>query len=110
MTGTEIVILVILILHAAAAFVLGGLQLTGRGPLLNSQYPAEQAPKPDPKPYYRQSGIILLLVGVMMLVNAAAVFLHSSRLTLANAVIIPVIVIYTIVSTAAMTNQSSHRR
>ena len=46
----------------------------------------------------------------MMLVNAAAFFLHSSRLTLANAVIIPVIVIYTIVSTAAMTNQSNHRR
>lgn len=102
MTAFEIVLFVVLILSAGVAFLFGGLQLAGRGPLLNNLYPAEQENKPDPKPYYRQSGMILLMTGAMMLVNAAAILLHSSRLTLCNAVLIPAVVIYTIVSTAAM--------
>ena len=102
MSTTEIILVIVLLLHAAAAFVFGGMQLAGRGPLLNSLYPADQENKPDPKPYYRQSGIILLMAGSLMLVNAAAILLHSSKLTLINAVLIPAIVIYSIASSAAM--------
>ena len=43
----------------------------------------------------------IVLVGVVMLVNAAAIFLHNSRLCLINAVLLPVIVIF-VIATAAM--------
>ena len=102
MRAFEIILSVILILSACSAFLFGVLQLAGRGRLLNNLYPAEQENKPDPKPYYRQSGILLLMTGVMMLLNAAAILLRSSRLTLCNAVLIPAVVIYAIVSTTAL--------
>ncbi len=86
---------------AVTSFVVSGMQFACRGPLLNNLYPSEQEEKPDPKPYYRQSGVIFLGVGIIMIVNAAAIFLHNSRLCLVNAVLIPVIVMY-VVSTAAM--------
>ena len=102
MSTTQLVLVFILFLAAFTLFVFGGMQLACRGPVLNSLYPDDAEKKPDPKPYYRQSGMILLMTGAMMLVNAAAILLHSSRLTLCNAVLIPAVVIYTIVSTAAM--------
>ncbi len=101
MSTTELITVFILFLVAFTCFIIGGMQLMCRGPLLNSLYPSEQEEKPDPKPYYRQSGIVFLTVGIIMSVNAAAVFLHRSRLCLLNAVLIPVIVIY-VVATAAM--------
>lgn len=102
MTAVEIVLLVILIVSACAFWLLGVMQLLQRGPLLNNLYPADQENKPDPKPYFRQSGIVFLMAGAMMLVNACAILFHNSRLTLLNALIIPAIVLYVIISTAAM--------
>ena len=101
MSTTELITVFILFLVAFTCFIIGGMQLMCRGPLLNNLYPSEQEDKPDPKPYYRQSGVVFLGVGVIMIVNAAAIFLHNSRLCLLNAVFIPVIVIY-VIATAAM--------
>ncbi|MBP0967237.1 MAG: DUF3784 domain-containing protein [Oscillospiraceae bacterium] len=101
MSATELITIFILFLLAFTSFVIGVMQFACRGPLLNNLYPAEQEDKPDPKPYYRQSGVVFLGVGVIMIVNAAAIFLHNSRLCLLNAVLIPVIVIY-VIATAAM--------
>lgn len=102
MSAAEIVLLVILIVSACAFWLLGVMQLLQHGPLLNNLYPADRENKPDPKPYYRQSGIVFLLAGAMMLVNTCAILFHNSKVTLLNALIIPAIVIYTIISTAAM--------
>lgn len=102
MSAFEIVLLVILIVSACAFCLLGVMQLLQRGPLLNNLYPADRENKPDPKPYYRQSGIVFLIAGAMMLVNTCAILFHNSKVTLLNALIIPAIVIYTIISTAAM--------
>ena len=101
MSTSEIIVVFVLFLVAFTCFILGVMQLACRGPLLNSLYPGDQDDKPDPKPYYRQSGGALLSVGVVMLVNIAAIVLHNSRICLLNAVLIPVTVIY-VVATAAM--------
>ena len=104
MSTTEIILVFVLFLVAFTAFIVGGMQLACRGPLLNNLYPdvPENAEnKPDPRPYYRQSGVAIILVGVVMIVNAAAIFLHNSKLCLINAVLLPVIVIF-VIATAAM--------
>lgn len=104
MSTTEIILVFVLFVAAFTAFVVGGMQLACRGPLLNNLYPEvpEDADfQPDKKPYYRQSGVAITLVGVVMLVNAAAIFLHNSRICLINAVLLPVIVIF-VIATAAM--------
>ena len=101
MNTTEIVTVFVLLLVAFTCFVISGMQFACRGPLLNNLYPSEQEEKPDPRPYYRQSGVVFLGVGIVMIVNAAAIVLHNSKLCLLNAVLIPVIVMY-VVAGAAM--------
>ena len=101
MSTSEIILVFVLFLLAFTGFLVGGMQLACRGPLLNNLYPDDAEEKPDPKPYYRQSGVAITLVGVVMLVNAAAIFLHNSKLCWINAVLLPVIVIF-VIATAAM--------
>lgn len=109
MSTTEIILVFVLFLAAFTAFVVGGMQLACRGPLLNSLYPDDADSKPDPKPYYRQSGTAITLVGVIMLVNAAAIFLHNSKICLVNAVLLPVTVFY-VIGTAAMMEDQNKRK
>ena len=108
MSTTEIVTVFILFVLAFTAFIVGAMQLKCRGPLLNNLYPGDQTDKPDPKPYYRQSGVAITLVGVIMLVNAAAIFLHNSKICLVNAVLLPVTVVYVIGTAALMEDRNKH--
>ena len=109
MSTTEIVTVFILFVLAFTAFIVGAMQLKCRGPLLNNLYPGDRTDKPDPKPYYRQSGVAITLVGVIMLVNAAAIFFHSSKLFLVNAVLLPVTVIY-VLCTAVLMGEKNKRK
>lgn len=102
MSTVRIVLTSVLFLAAVICFTIGGMQLACRGPLLNNLYPADSENKPDSKPYYRQSGTAMLLTGADLLVNAAAVFLHQRRLFLINAALIPLTVIYIIVTAVRM--------
>lgn len=102
MSAFEFVLLTILAVSACIFFWLGVMQLLHRGKPLNNLYPGDAEKKPDPAPYYRQSGIVFLMTGAMMLVNGCAILFHNSKLTLMNVVIIPAIVLYTIISTSAM--------
>ena len=102
MSSFEIALLIILLASACVSFLLGVMQLLHRGKLLNNLYPGDAEKKPDPAPYYRQSGIVFLMTGAMMLVNGCAILFHNSKLTLLNVVIIPAIVLYTIISASAM--------
>lgn len=109
MSPVELVLVFFLFLAAFTCLIVGGMQLACRGPLLNSLYPDDAENKPDPKPYYRQSGVAIVLVGIVMIVNAAAIFLHNSRICLVNAVLLPVIVFYVIGTSAMMEDQSKRR-
>ena len=109
MSTTEIVTVFVMFVLAFTAFIVGAMQLSCRGPLLNSLYPSDQTDKPDPKPYYRQSGVVMVLVGVIMLVNAAAIFLHNSKLCFINAVLLPVTVVYVIGTAALMEDRNKQK-
>ena len=109
MSTAQLVLVFILFLAAFTFFVFGGMQLACRGPVLNSLYPDDAENKPDPKPYYRQSGVAITLVGVIMIVNAAAIFLHNSKICLVNAILLPVTVFY-VIGTAAMMEDQSKRK
>lgn len=57
---------------AAAAFAAGVLHLLGKGPLLNNAWlfaSQRERAAMDKRPYYRQTGVVLLLVGCIFLLN-----------------------------------------
>lgn len=67
---------IILGIVSLVCFVLGYRQLKEKGALLNNAYSyASEAEreKMNKKPYYRQSGIIFILIGVIFAVNAVEV-------------------------------------
>lgn len=57
---------------SAAAFAAGVLQLLGKGPLLNNAWifaSQKERAEMDKRPHYRQTGVVLLLVGGIFLLN-----------------------------------------
>ena len=68
---------IVLGIIAAICFVIGILQLCEKGFLLNSAYTSKEKNK---KPYYKQSGIVFLLVGLIFLFNTINLLIKSTRL------------------------------
>ncbi len=73
----KIVVFVILMLISVGAFILSWLQFKERGFLFNNAYlyaSKEEREIMNKKPYYRQSAIISLLLGLIFLLNAIGLF------------------------------------
>ena len=87
---------------AIACFVIGFRQYSQKGILLNNAYiysSQSERDTMDKKPYYRQSGIVFLLIGVMFLINALEFILTTGWLFYLVIGIVVVTVVYAIVST-----------
>ncbi len=72
----QTVIAITLGIISLVCFVLGYRQLKEKGALLNNAYlyaSEAEREKMNKKPYYRQSGIIFILIGVIFAVNAVEV-------------------------------------
>lgn len=68
----EKIVLVVCLVIALVAFVIGVLQFKQKGLLLNNTYlyaSKEQREKMDKKPYYRQSGVVFFGIGTIFLFN-----------------------------------------
>ena len=77
MSTDKIVVLVVLMLISVGAFILSWLQFKERGFLFNNAYlyaSKEEREMMNKKPYYRQSAIISLLLGLIFLLNAIGLF------------------------------------
>ena len=100
-----IIFAVILSVMAAACFVFGGLQLCQKGPLLNNAYlyaSENERERMNKKPYYRQSGIVFLLLGIVFALNAVQAITANSRWFLAVGIVIAVTVVYAIWSSVVI--------
>ena len=100
---------IILALVSLASVILGVTQLCGKGMPLNNSYifaSEQERAAMDKKPLYRQTGIVLLIVGIGLLAMAALYhFLKDSR---AFYLLIPVFVLavgYSIVSEVLMSRK-----
>ncbi len=93
---------IILGLIAAGCWAVSVWQYSGRGFLINNAYlfaSAQERETMDKKPYYRQSGTVFLLIGVVFALNAAQMLFHQRWLFYIVLAVIAVILVYAIVST-----------
>ena len=86
---------------AFLCFFLGFRQLNEKGSLLNNAYTyssGEERQKMDKKPYYKQSGIIFILIGIIFAVNTVEMKLRTGRLVYLTVIIGLLTVAYAIAS------------
>lgn len=101
MSATEIVACVILLLLAAAALVLSVRHFMQRGFLLNNAYlyaSKEERARMDKRPHYRQSGVVLALCGLCLLICAGEVAFRATWLFYAQGLVLTAALVYAIVS------------
>ncbi|MBR6120352.1 MAG: DUF3784 domain-containing protein [Oscillospiraceae bacterium] len=100
--GTGILITAIAVfLLAGGLFFLGGRQLLERGYLFNNAWiyaSAKEREAMNKKPYYRQSGIVFCLLGLLFTVIGLYAILQDSRLLWLEAALAAGAVAYAVVS------------
>ncbi len=111
MTGIEIGLSVFLALLAVVFFVMSFLQFANKGYCFNNAYiyaSKEERETMDKKPYYKQSGIVFLLLGAADLFTLAAVIFHAMKLIGISSGIVAATVVYAIISSAKI-NKDDHK-
>ena len=99
-TGTLITAIAVFLL-AGVLFFLGVRQLLERGYLLNNAWiyaTKEEREKLNKKPWYRQSGIVFCLLGLLFVVIGLYAILRESRLLWLEAALAVGAIVYAIVS------------
>lgn len=97
-----IILSIILALVAIGCFIISIFQFMEKGFLFNNAYiyaSKKQREEMDKKPYYRQSAIVFLLIGITFLINVIEVITDTGWLTYAVLAIIFITIVYAIVST-----------
>ena len=101
----EIIVGSILFLLSGVAFWICIRSFQNRGFLFNNAYlyaSKKERETMDKKPHYRQSAIVFLIVGIILLLNAIAIWSSAYWLTYAAMVLVAAALIYAIGSGAAM--------
>lgn len=92
---------IVLAVIAMICFIISFFQFREKGLLLNNVYiyaSEEERKKLDKKPYYRQSGIIFVLLGLIFGFNSMTFLLHIRWLLLVVMVLLMFTVVYALVS------------
>lgn len=75
----EIILVCVLLLISAAAFIMSIRSFREKGFLFNNAYiyaSRQEREKMDKKPHYKQSAVVFLLIGIIFLLNAVILFWH----------------------------------
>ena len=97
----EKVVSIVLFLMAAFFFTLSFMHIHERGPLLNNAAffaTPQERKKMDKRPYYRQSGIVFALLGILFLSIALETVLKTGWLYYAAGAVTLLTIVYTIAS------------
>ena len=81
-----------------------------KGFLINNAYiyaSKEEREKMNKKPYYRQSGIVFMFLGIISLLNAFNAELKTIGLFIAILVIVVITIVYAIVSTRSIEKENN---
>ena len=101
---------IILGIVALACLVFGILQLNEKGFLFNNAYiyaSKEDRKKMDKKPYYKQSGIVFILISVIFAINVAEMLLMTGWLLYLVMAVAVIAVIYAVVSSGMNGNDKN---
>lgn len=101
----EIVAAVILFALSGAAFFVSIRSFMEKGFLLNNAYlyaSRQERAAMDKKPYYRQSAIVFLLLGLIFLLNGVDVLLKSDWIAAATVAIVFIAAVYAVISGIAI--------
>lgn len=101
----EIVAAVILFALSGAAFFVSIRLFMEKGFLLNNAYlyaSRQERAAMDKKPYYRQSAIVFLLLGLIFLLNGVDVLLKSDWIAAATVAIVFIAAVYAVISGIAI--------
>lgn len=97
----SIILAIIFGIIAIVCFVFSYLQFNERGFLFNNSYIYAskcERKEMDKKPYYKQSGIVFLLIGIIFMINTVDVLLKTNWLFLAVVFAVVFAIVYAIVS------------
>lgn len=100
---TDIIVAVVLFLIAVAAFVMSIRSFLEKGFLFNNAYiyaSAEEREKMNKTPYYRQSGVVFLLIGVVFTLNGLATLLRTDALFSAAVAVMVAAAVFAVASAA----------
>lgn len=88
-----------------ACFIFSYMQFHEKGFLFNNAYiyaSKEERETMNKKPHYKQSGIIFSLIGIIFLINAVDVLLHTGWLLYLVIAVVAIAIIYAISSSVAI--------
>ena len=98
---TDIIIAFTIFIISLVMFFISFRSFKQKGFLLNNSYiysSKKQRENMDKKPYYRQTAIVFLLLGILFLISALDVIFKTEWLIYVNIVYIIIIIIYAIIS------------
>ena len=106
----EKVITIIFGILSVILFTISLLHMYEKGFLINNAYiyaSKEEREKMNKKPYYRQSGIVFMFLGIISLLNAFNAELKTIGLFIAILVIVVITIVYAIVSTRSIEKENN---
>lgn len=101
MNTGEIILFIALSVLSLVAFIMSYFQFNEKGFLLNNAYiyaSKKEREAMNKTPYYRQSAIVFLLIGIMFLTIAMSVAFYAKWLYWVEALVIMYLLIYAIAS------------
>ena len=105
----EMIVAIMLGLIALTCFVISFLQFWKKGFLFNNAYiyaSKKERETMDKAPYYKQSGIVFALIGIIFAVNAVDLVLQTNWLIYLVIGTIVIAIVYAIVSSRAIEKKS----
>ena len=110
----EIIIACVLFIISFFAFCMSIRSFMGKGFLFNNAYiyaSKQEREKMNKKPYYRQSAIVFLLIGLIFSLNAIAVLFEANWIFYIVMAVVIIAIIYAIVSSVMIekNNQTPDR-
>ena len=107
----ELIVAIILLLVSAAAFLMSIRSFLEKGFLFNNAYlyaSKKEREAMDKTPYYRQSGVVFALIGLIFLLNGLSLLSHLSWVNWIAAAVMAIAVIYAVASSLAIEKQKKH--
>ena len=103
---------IILFIISVLAFVMSIRSFMGKGYLFNNAYiyaSGQERESMDKRPFYRQSGIVFLLVGIIFLLNGFYILLETKWIFYVIIAIVIITFVYAIVSSVAIGKKTNNK-
>ncbi len=97
----DTIVVIVLLILSIIVFIISVRSFREKGFLFNNAYllaSEQERERLNKKPYYRQTGIVFLLIGILFVLNAVEVFLNTGWIYYIIAVVVIGTIIYAIVS------------